>query len=213
MAAKATKIGFFIVTLTAVLASRAAAQSGCTNVLLGMAPCLNYVTGTSSTPSSSCCSILGSVVQSQPQCLCFALGGGAASLGITINQTLHSPSLLLAMSKLRLLATAIVILPQVLPFYCCAPVASPAVPPVGSPESVQIDSSSSLNSSPFSGAGSKTSPSVSADSTTRVQLAGVAISDVVGVFKGHNLSKTPKIRDSRKHELTWACERRTPCVW
>ncbi|XP_010096160.2 non-specific lipid-transfer protein-like protein At2g13820 [Morus notabilis] len=64
------------------------AQSSCTNVLVTMAPCLNYVTGSSSTPSSSCCSQLSSVVQRQPRCLCSALNGGGMSLGISINQTL-----------------------------------------------------------------------------------------------------------------------------
>ncbi|KAL7606783.1 hypothetical protein Lser_V15G18680 [Lactuca serriola] len=64
-------------------------QSGCTNVLIGMAPCLNYVTGSSKTPSSSCCSSLANVVKSQPQCLCTALDGSTmASLGISINKTI-----------------------------------------------------------------------------------------------------------------------------
>ncbi|XP_050266072.1 non-specific lipid transfer protein GPI-anchored 5-like [Quercus robur] len=63
------------------------AQSGCTSVLSNLAPCLNYITGNSSTPSSSCCSQLSNVVQSSPQCLCTALNGGAASLGININKT------------------------------------------------------------------------------------------------------------------------------
>ncbi|KAI3798135.1 hypothetical protein L1987_33404 [Smallanthus sonchifolius] len=65
------------------------AQSGCTSVLIGMAPCLNYVTGSSKTPSSSCCSSLANVVKSQPQCLCTALDGSTmASLGISINKTI-----------------------------------------------------------------------------------------------------------------------------
>ncbi|KAI3668146.1 hypothetical protein L6452_43223 [Arctium lappa] len=66
----------------------AMAQSGCTNALMGMSSCLNFITGNSSTPSSSCCSQLGNVVQSQPQCLCQALSGDGISLGISINQTL-----------------------------------------------------------------------------------------------------------------------------
>ncbi|XWS36322.1 hypothetical protein CRYUN_Cryun20dG0075200 [Craigia yunnanensis] len=62
------------------------AQS-CTTALTSLAPCLNYITGNSSSPASTCCSQLKSVVQSSPQCLCSALNSGA-SLGITINQTL-----------------------------------------------------------------------------------------------------------------------------
>ncbi|KAI8003989.1 Non-specific lipid-transfer protein-like protein [Camellia lanceoleosa] len=64
------------------------AQSGCTSVLLSLAPCLSYVTGSSSTPSSSCCSQLASVVNTQPQCLCTVLNGGGSVLGFNINQTL-----------------------------------------------------------------------------------------------------------------------------
>lgn len=78
-----------VVLLVAMLWwARATAQSGCTNVIIGLAPCLNYVSGSSSTPSSSCCSQLASVVQSQPQCLCSVLNGGGSSFGVTINKTL-----------------------------------------------------------------------------------------------------------------------------
>ncbi|KDP33036.1 hypothetical protein JCGZ_02200 [Jatropha curcas] len=77
-----------VILLVAMLWARAMAQSGCTSVIIGLAPCLNYVTGSSSTPSSSCCSQLATVVQSQPRCLCTVLNGGGASLGVSINQTL-----------------------------------------------------------------------------------------------------------------------------
>ncbi|KAJ9700392.1 hypothetical protein PVL29_005949 [Vitis rotundifolia] len=87
MALRVTGMGL-VVVLSAMLWAKAMAQSGCTTVLIGMAPCLNYITGSSSSPSSSCCSKLASVVQSQPQCLCVALNGGGAALGITINRTL-----------------------------------------------------------------------------------------------------------------------------
>ncbi|CBI26281.3 unnamed protein product, partial [Vitis vinifera] len=87
MALRVTGMGL-VVVLSAMLWAKAMAQSGCTTVLIGMAPCLNYITGSSSSPSSSCCSQLASVVQSQPRCLCVALNGGGAALGITINRTL-----------------------------------------------------------------------------------------------------------------------------
>ncbi|XP_023745721.1 non-specific lipid transfer protein GPI-anchored 5 [Lactuca sativa] len=72
-----------------VLCGRGMAQStsGCTNVIISMSPCLNYITGNSSTPSSGCCTQLASVVKSQPQCLCEVLNGGGSSLGLNINQT------------------------------------------------------------------------------------------------------------------------------
>lgn len=72
----------------AVLWVGAAAQStSCTNTLVSLSPCLNYITGNSSTPSSGCCSQLASVVKSQPQCLCQVINGGGSSLGISVNQT------------------------------------------------------------------------------------------------------------------------------
>lgn len=71
------------------LVGEAEAQSiSCTTAVTNLAPCLNYITGNSSTPSSSCCSKLSDVVQSSPQCLCSVVNGGAiGSLGITINKT------------------------------------------------------------------------------------------------------------------------------
>ncbi|KAF5741915.1 putative Nonspecific lipid-transfer protein precursor [Tripterygium wilfordii] len=74
--------------LVALLCGGAAAQSGCTSAITSLAPCLNYITANSSTPSSSCCTQLGNVIQSSPQCLCALLSGTGFNLGITINQTL-----------------------------------------------------------------------------------------------------------------------------
>ncbi|KAL6214681.1 hypothetical protein ACLB2K_014113 [Fragaria x ananassa] len=87
MASKRAELGLALVLVTMLL-GRATAQSSCTSTLMSLAPCLNYVTGNSSTPSSSCCSQLSNVVQSSPQCLCSLLNGGGSTLGITINQTL-----------------------------------------------------------------------------------------------------------------------------
>ncbi|KAI3904759.1 hypothetical protein MKW92_002455 [Papaver armeniacum] len=44
-----------LVVLVTAFTTRVTAQSSCTNVIMGMAPCLTYITGNSSTPSSSCC--------------------------------------------------------------------------------------------------------------------------------------------------------------
>ncbi|KAE8797688.1 Non-specific lipid-transfer protein-like protein [Hordeum vulgare] len=72
----------------ALLVASASAQSGCTTALVGLYPCMNYISGSDTAPTKSCCSQLGSVVQSQPQCLCSALGGDSSSLGgVTINKT------------------------------------------------------------------------------------------------------------------------------
>ncbi|PIA44976.1 hypothetical protein AQUCO_01700502v1 [Aquilegia coerulea] len=86
MALKGMKISLLMVLVIMLWAGGAYAQSSCTNVIISMSPCLNYITGNSSTPSSSCCSQLRNVVRSQPQCLCQVLDGGA-SLGLDINQT------------------------------------------------------------------------------------------------------------------------------
>ncbi|KAK2648376.1 hypothetical protein Ddye_015865 [Dipteronia dyeriana] len=87
MAQTGIELGLVLVLVTVVFYG-ATAQSGCISVLIGLAPCLNYITGNASTPSSSCCSKLATVVQDQPQCLCTALNSGASSaLGISINQT------------------------------------------------------------------------------------------------------------------------------
>ncbi|XP_051142075.1 non-specific lipid transfer protein GPI-anchored 5-like [Andrographis paniculata] len=76
------------VVVVAFLSNIISAQSGCTTTLMGLSPCLNYVSGNSSTPSSTCCSKLTNVVKSQPQCLCLLLNGTASSYGFNINQTL-----------------------------------------------------------------------------------------------------------------------------
>ncbi|KAI4345657.1 hypothetical protein L6164_012757 [Bauhinia variegata] len=132
------KIEMLLVVM-AVLCAGAAAQSGdCTNTLVSLSPCLNYITGNSSTPSSSCCSQLSAVVRSQPQCLCQVLGGGGSSLGININQT----------QALALPGACNV---QTPPVSQCNAAATPADSPAGT-------GAESPNSVP-SGTGSKTTPS------------------------------------------------------
>ncbi|KAL3812595.1 hypothetical protein ACJIZ3_013863 [Penstemon smallii] len=87
MAHQNVSMGLALILAT-MLWSRAAAQStDCTNELISMSPCLNYITGNSSTPSTSCCTQLGTVVRSQPQCLCQVINGGGSNLGLNINQT------------------------------------------------------------------------------------------------------------------------------
>ncbi|GFZ22025.1 bifunctional inhibitor/lipid-transfer protein/seed storage 2S albumin superfamily protein [Actinidia rufa] len=64
-----------------------AQSSDCTKALISMSPCLNYITGNPSTPTSRCCQQLASVVRLQSQCLCEVLNGGGSSMGINVNQT------------------------------------------------------------------------------------------------------------------------------
>ncbi|PUZ68587.1 hypothetical protein GQ55_2G040400 [Panicum hallii var. hallii] len=75
-----------------LLAGGASAQSPspssqCTSVLVSLSPCLNYISGNESAAPASCCTQLGKVVQSDPQCLCVALSADPASLGLSVNRT------------------------------------------------------------------------------------------------------------------------------
>ncbi|KAE8714598.1 Non-specific lipid-transfer protein isoform 2 [Hibiscus syriacus] len=146
---------YLVLVLVGMLCAGATAQSGCTNVLIGLSPCLNYITGTSSTPSQQCCTQLASVVRSSPQCLCQVLNGGASSLGITSNQT----------QALTLPGSCNVQTPPV--SLCNAASPAPADSPVGSPESGSIIPT---------GDGSKSTPSAQEDgssdgSTTKLSIS------------------------------------------
>lgn len=93
-AARATALVVLAAAVVAALVASASAQSGCTTTLISLYPCLNYISGNVSTPPTSCCSSLSSVVQSNPQCLCTALSGDSSALGsITIdkNRALQLP--------------------------------------------------------------------------------------------------------------------------
>ncbi|XVE73102.1 hypothetical protein DITRI_Ditri11bG0090700 [Diplodiscus trichospermus] len=143
MALENVKLCLALVLVTMIYdIDKATAQSGCSSVLLSLAPCLNYITGSSTTPSSSCCSQLSSVVQSRPQCLCSALNGGGSSLGITINQT----------QALSLPGACNV---QTPPVSRCNGAKGPAAPPVSSavsPASSPVSSAVSPEASPVSSA-------------------------------------------------------------
>ncbi|GMI98759.1 glycosylphosphatidylinositol-anchored lipid protein transfer 15 [Hibiscus trionum] len=158
MASSGFQMGLILV-LMGMLWAGVNAQS-CTTALTSLSPCLNYITGNSSTPSSSCCSQLKTVVQSSPQCLCTLLNGGA-SLGITINQTL----------ALQLPGTCQVQTPSISQ---CNNGGTSATPPAASPTGSPSDSS---DETPDSGAitpsasdiptvtGSKSVPSINGGSS------------------------------------------------
>ncbi|KAL6008054.1 hypothetical protein ACLOJK_033560 [Asimina triloba] len=87
MAARCMEMGL-VAVLMAVMWAGAEAQLGCTPAIVGLTPCISYVTGNSSTPAPTCCSQLASIVSSQPQCLCAVLSSGSSSmLGFSLNQT------------------------------------------------------------------------------------------------------------------------------
>ncbi|XP_055829674.1 non-specific lipid transfer protein GPI-anchored 5-like [Solanum dulcamara] len=74
----------FTVIWTRVIAQE---SDDCTNVLVSMSPCLNYITDSSSPQFSGCCTQLSTVVAKKPECLCQVLNGGDSNLGLNINQT------------------------------------------------------------------------------------------------------------------------------
>ncbi|CAN6297484.1 unnamed protein product [Urochloa humidicola] len=86
-------VACLVAAVAAALFASSSAQSGCTTTLISLYPCLNYISGNVTSPPSSCCSQLASVVQSNPQCLCAALSGDSSSLGVTIdkNRALQLP--------------------------------------------------------------------------------------------------------------------------
>ncbi|EOA18521.1 hypothetical protein CARUB_v10007074mg [Capsella rubella] len=71
----------------AVMMSPVSAQSGCTNVLVSMAPCLGFITQNTSSPSQQCCNQLAHVVRFSSECLCLVLQGGGSELGFHVNET------------------------------------------------------------------------------------------------------------------------------
>ncbi|KAJ6773859.1 BIFUNCTIONAL INHIBITOR/LIPID-TRANSFER PROTEIN/SEED STORAGE 2S ALBUMIN SUPERFAMILY PROTEIN [Salix purpurea] len=152
MASKGVQFSLLLV-LAMMLCHGATAQSGCTGSLVSLAPCLNYVTGNSSTPSPSCCSQLATIVQSQPRCLCALVNGGGSSLGIAINQTLALA-----------LPTACNV--QTPPISRCNAADGPAAPPASSPAIPPSDTSDATPEAPTTvstpsipaGSGSKTVP-------------------------------------------------------
>ncbi|KAH1107826.1 hypothetical protein J1N35_011594 [Gossypium stocksii] len=79
---KGSEMVAMLFIITTNLWTGSMAQSSCTNVLISMSPCLDYIQG-----NSVCCSQLANVVRSNPQCLCQVLSGGASSLGVSVNQT------------------------------------------------------------------------------------------------------------------------------
>lgn len=80
-------VGLAVAVMTMLSFNVSAQTSGCMTTIVSLSSCLNYISGNSSTPSSSCCSTLSSVVKNEPQCLCVLLNGGASSFGVTINAT------------------------------------------------------------------------------------------------------------------------------
>ncbi|CAK7346554.1 unnamed protein product [Dovyalis caffra] len=165
MASSGIRMGLVLV-LMAIISGGAMAQSSCSNAIMSLSPCLNYITGNSTGPSSSCCSQLGNVVQTSPLCLCSLLNNTGASLGITINRTL----------ALNLPGACKVQTPPINQCKAATAPSASASPPVTSPASSPADSpdqtpepditpsASDIPSASGTGNGSKTVPSTTGTS-------------------------------------------------
>ncbi|XP_074566308.1 non-specific lipid transfer protein GPI-anchored 15-like [Curcuma longa] len=77
----------FLIASSSILGLASAQLSDCTSALVSLSPCLSYLDGNSSAPSSACCEQLDAVASSQPACLCSAANGSLASPGLTFNET------------------------------------------------------------------------------------------------------------------------------
>lgn len=78
-----------LVIATVLYGEATTAQSGCSGTLTSLSPCLDYLTGGSSSPSSNCCSQFSTVVQSSPECLCLVVNSNESSFsGFKFNRTL-----------------------------------------------------------------------------------------------------------------------------
>ncbi|KAL8100204.1 non-specific lipid transfer protein GPI-anchored 5-like [Apium graveolens] len=87
MAPSKTSFALAMVLMAILWIGSTAQTSDCTNTLISLSPCLNYITGNSSKPDSGCCTQLSSVIKSKPECLCQVLNGGGSSFGVQVNQT------------------------------------------------------------------------------------------------------------------------------
>ncbi|XP_044485133.1 non-specific lipid transfer protein GPI-anchored 15-like isoform X1 [Mangifera indica] len=143
MASRGLQMTLFLV-LAAMFWVGAMAQSNsnCNTVLNNLAPCLDFLTGTSTTPSSSCCTQLGAVAKSSPDCLCAALNGSLPTTGIKINRTI-------ALSLPDACQVKSSSLDQ-----CKQAITPPASPPVSPSTTSPSPSSSNTTTPPASGSGS-----------------------------------------------------------
>ncbi|CAH8250989.1 unnamed protein product [Arabidopsis lyrata] len=123
-----------LVIATVLYGGATTVQAGCNDALTSLSPCLNYLNGGSTSPSSNCCSQFSTVVQSSPECLCYVVNSNESSFsGFKFNRTL----------ALNLPTACNVQTPS--PSQCNRsnrPSTSPANTPVGSPQSAPSPSGS-----------------------------------------------------------------------
>ncbi|CAL1396651.1 unnamed protein product [Linum trigynum] len=91
--AAALSMAILLLTVQLLWAGGSMAQSSdCTPLLLGLQPCLPYITGNTSTPAKTCCTQLANVVKVSPTCLCQLLDGSFGVSGINRTRALELPA-------------------------------------------------------------------------------------------------------------------------
>ncbi|CAL9090042.1 unnamed protein product [Musa acuminata var. zebrina] len=187
MARRAFEITLALLVAAVLCAPSSAQTSGCSPTLASLSPCIGYLVGNSSSPTSACCTQLADVVQTQTQCLCAILGGGITQLGFALNQTQAFTlpgACKIKMSPATQCSGFTVSAPAAAPTAVPTPTASPAAAPptdappaaapptaAQAPESVPTDSTPPV-STPPSGSGAKTTTQASmARSSTKSNTA------------------------------------------
>ncbi|KAL0458162.1 UNVERIFIED_CONTAM: hypothetical protein Slati_0443400 [Sesamum latifolium] len=83
-----------VLIISAILAvdfpSETVAQPSCQNEIASLSPCYRYIYESDADPSPLCCSRLGNLVETQPECLCQVLDGQGEGLNQT--RVLELPS-------------------------------------------------------------------------------------------------------------------------
>ncbi|CAA7056130.1 unnamed protein product [Microthlaspi erraticum] len=84
-----TPMFLVLIVATVLFGGATTDQSGCSDTLTSLSPCLAYLNGGSSSPTSYCCSRFSTVVQSSPECLCSVVNSNVSSFsGFSFNRTL-----------------------------------------------------------------------------------------------------------------------------
>ncbi|MFS7930743.1 putative plant lipid transfer protein/Par allergen [Helianthus anomalus] len=189
-------MGAVLVLMVMVLGGAQAQSSTCINALMGLSPCLNFVSGNTSTPSPACCSQLSTVVQSQPRCLCSLLNGNLPNIGVTINQTLA----VALPGACRVQTPPITLCNGVANGPAGAPASAPTIAPTGSTETptdpsegtpeVQAPAAPLTPTTPSgsgSGSGSKATPSTNNNASDGSKFGAPTYLLLLAVFFGMKL--------------------------
>ncbi|KAJ6854352.1 non-specific lipid-transfer protein-like protein [Iris pallida] len=153
-----------LVLMTAMWVETSAQPNpNCMPAITSLSPCLGFITGNSSTPSTSCCTQLASVVQTQAQCLCTVLNG-APQLPFVVNQT----------QALTLPGACNI---QTPPLSQCN-AASGSAPPAPAPTSTETPTAATTAPSP-----STSTPSVPSGTTTPATPSAPSVPSAKGASK------------------------------